>query len=64
LRILIRDSYEGVWSADGVTLPEYVCRYELGIFIELDIRYGIVTVEEFQRGEALQGSESVCRGDG
>ena len=25
LRTLTRSSYDGIWSADGVTLPEYVC---------------------------------------
>jgi hypothetical protein len=53
LRILTRDSYDDVWTADGVTLPKYVCRYELGVFIELDLRHRRVTVEEFERGEAV-----------
>lgn len=53
LRILTKDSYDGVWMADGVTRPEYVCGYELGIFMELDIQHRLVKVEEFRRGEAL-----------
>jgi hypothetical protein len=51
LKILTRDSYDGVWSADGVTLPEFVCGYELGVFIELNLRDALVTTEEFRRGQ-------------
>ena len=54
LRILTRDSYDDIWPADGVTLPKYVCGYELGIFVEFDLRRRLVVVEEFERGEALQ----------
>jgi hypothetical protein len=49
---LTKKSYDDIWSNDGVTHPKYVCGYELGIFIELDIRRGLVKVEEFQGGAA------------
>ncbi|MGS2764806.1 hypothetical protein [Sinomicrobium sp. M5D2P9] len=37
LRALTKESYDDVWSNDGKTFPEYVCGYELGIYMELDI---------------------------
>lgn len=33
---LTKDSYDGVWSFDGKTLPEHVCGYDLGIYYEID----------------------------
>jgi hypothetical protein len=53
LRTLTKDSYDDVWVADGTTLPKYVCRYELGVFIELDLRRKLIVLEEFQRGEPV-----------
>jgi hypothetical protein len=57
LRTLTKNSYDDVWTADGETLPKYVCRYELGVFIELDLRRRLIGIEEFQRGEAVDRRE-------
>jgi hypothetical protein len=55
LRALTRASYDGIWSANGVTLPEHVCGYVLGGLVELDVANRRVRVEEYvegvQRGE-------------
>ncbi|WP_199183522.1 MULTISPECIES: hypothetical protein [unclassified Brevundimonas] len=51
---LTRSSYDGVWSADGKTLPEHVCGYEVGLLIELDNRSGEAGVEEYRRGELVR----------
>jgi hypothetical protein len=51
LRALTKPSYDDVWVNDGTGLPKYVCGYELGLYIELNVRNGEVIVEEFERGE-------------
>jgi hypothetical protein len=38
---------------DGTGLPKYVCGYELGLFIELNVRNGQVTVEKFENGKVI-----------
>jgi hypothetical protein len=53
LRALTKPSYDGVWVNDGTGLPKYVCGYDLGLYIELDVGNGGVTVEEFERGEPV-----------
>jgi len=58
LRALTKASYDDVWSADGVTLPEFVCGYELGVYIELDVQRRQVLVEEFEHGVAVRSK--VC----
>ncbi len=39
---LTKDSYDGVWSFDGKTLPEHVCGYDLGIYYEIDSKHRLV----------------------
>lgn len=46
-------SYDGVWSADGVTHPEHVCGYMLGLFLDLDVVGRACVVEKYQGGELL-----------
>lgn len=36
LRALTKASYDDIWSADGVPLPEHVCGYVLGVYMELN----------------------------
>lgn len=43
----------GIWSNDGVTHPERVCGYHLGVFIEIDVRLGLAKVEEFEDGQIV-----------
>lgn len=50
LRALTKASYDEIWSNDGTTLPEHVCGYELGAFIELDARARSYRIEEFRGG--------------
>src|SRR5699024_5877495 len=42
---LTKDSYDGVWSFDGKTLPEHVCGYDLGIYYEIDSKNCLVYIE-------------------
>lgn len=51
LRALTKASYDNVWSADGETLPEHVCGYVLGYFLELDATSQSFSVEEYAGGE-------------
>lgn len=48
---LTRTSYDGVWTADGKTLPEHVCGYELGLLVEIDTRTAAARIEEYRRGK-------------
>lgn len=51
LRALTKSSYNDIWSADGKVLPEHVCGYSLGYFVELDRRNRRFGIEEYQEGE-------------
>ena len=51
---LTKDSYDDVWSFDGKTLPEHVCRYVLGVYYEIDIAQKTVYLEYYRRGELVK----------
>lgn len=48
---LTKDSYDDVWSFDGITLPEHVCGYLLGIYYEINISNRLVLLEYYKKGE-------------
>ena len=50
VRVLTKDSYDDVWSHDGVTLPEHVCRYVLGIYYEIDYKKETILIEYYSKG--------------
>ena len=50
LRALTTPPGRDNWSGDGKTFPEYVCGYELGLFIELDVQRATYRVEEYRDG--------------
>jgi len=50
LRLLTRPSYNGVWAFEG-ELPEHVCGYILGVYMELVIRDRICIFEFYENGE-------------
>lgn len=54
LRALTKSSYDGVWSADGRTLPEHICGYKLGCYVELDVNNRTYVVEEYRNGRLLR----------
>lgn len=58
LRALTKASYDDVWSADGKTLPEHVCGYVLGYFLELDAAGESFSVEEYARGQFSAASKT------
>lgn len=42
---------ENSWSADGVTLPEHVCGYVLGVFYEINNPTRQILIEYYVKGE-------------
>ena len=51
VRILTKDSYDDIWSYDGKTLPEHVCRYVLGIYYEINYGEKMISIEYYSKGE-------------
>lgn len=51
---LTKDSYDGVWSFDGKTLPEHVCGYELGIYYEVDTKCSSIYIEYYTKGKMMK----------
>lgn len=51
LRCLTKDSFDDVWSFDGKTLPEHVCRYIIGIYYEVNYRTREILLEYYYKGE-------------
>jgi hypothetical protein len=54
LRALTRKSFDGIWSNDGKTYPEYVCGYEIGFYIEIDIENRSCEIETYSDGKAVK----------
>lgn len=50
---LTKDTYDDVWSYDGVTLPEHVCGYAIGIYYEINYQTAQIYLEYYQRGECV-----------
>jgi hypothetical protein len=57
LRALTSRSFDGVWSADGATLPEHVCGYALGVFVEVDRRRRLCKIDYFADGQKFSSEE-------
>jgi hypothetical protein len=57
LRAMTKASYDGVWSADGETLPEHVCGYHLGYYLELDASSRRFLVEQYEHGDLVDHFE-------
>lgn len=51
LMALTKASYDDIWSADGKTLPEHVCGYELGAFVEINRKNRVLDVQYFIGGK-------------
>ncbi len=58
LRALTKASYDDVWSADGRTLPEHVCGYVWGVYIEINSNTRKELIEYYQHG-TLVDSETL-----
>jgi len=51
LRALTKSSFDGIWMNDGTAPPTHVCGYRLGVFVELNRKRRICSVEYFKDGE-------------
>lgn len=51
MRALTKDSFDNIWSYDGKTLPEHVCRYQLGVYYEINLGKRFVKIEYYMKGE-------------
>lgn len=54
LRALTKASYDNVWSNDGIALPEHVCGYALGVFVELDRVRRVCRFEYYRQGALFE----------
>lgn len=54
---LTKDSYDDIWSFDGKSLPEHVCRYVLGIYYEVDFKHELINIEYYQAGQKIEKKE-------
>ena len=54
LRALTKDTFDDTWSYDGVTLPEHVCRYVIGIYYEIDYTDKTIRLEYYRQGERIE----------
>lgn len=54
LSCLTKSSYDEVWSYDGITLPEHVCRYVLGIYYEVDFEARVICIEYYRKGQLVK----------
>ena len=48
---LTKDSFNNMWSFDGETLPEHVCRYVLGVYYEIDYSSHTIKIEYCRKGK-------------
>lgn len=62
LMALTRNSYDNVWSADGKVLPEHVCRYILGVYVEIDRSFNKLHFEYYRKGlQVKKFTKDICR---
>ncbi|KFF10395.1 hypothetical protein IW15_20430 [Chryseobacterium soli] len=54
LRALTKESYDDIWSNDGIALPEHVCGYDLGIYLILNIQKRNFEIEYFSEGNYIR----------
>lgn len=53
LRALTKKSYDDIWSYDGIALPEHVCGYIFGIYMELNIGTRTCLFEYYRNGNKV-----------
>lgn len=54
VKTLTRQSFDGVWSYDGESFPEHVCRYGLGIYYEVNFEKEEILLEYYSNGILFQ----------
>lgn len=48
------DTFDNIWSYDGKTFPEHVCRYLLGVYYKIDSKCERISVEYYCKGEKIR----------
>ena len=51
---MTKDSFDDIWSFDGATLPEHVCRYIIGIYYEINFSKRKILLEYYNQGELFE----------
>lgn len=51
LKCLTKDSFDDVWTFDGKSLPEHVCRYIIGIYYEINYNKRQIKLEYYYKGK-------------
>ena len=51
LMAMTKDTFDDVWSYDGKTLPEHVCRYVLGVYYEINYNRRQILLEYYRKGK-------------
>ena len=54
LMALTKDTFDDVWSFDGRSLPEHVCRYLLGVYYEIDFGKRLIHIEYYRKGSRVK----------
>jgi hypothetical protein len=54
VKTLTKTSFDNVWSYDGTTYPEHVCRYIIGIYYEINIARRNILLEYYSRGDFME----------
>ncbi len=54
LKCLTKDSFNDVWSFDGVAHPEHVCRYVLGVYFEINTGAREALLEYYAKGALIK----------
>jgi len=57
LRALTKSSYDDIWSNDGLAIPEHVCGYALGVFVELDRHKRVCRLEFYREGALFETTD-------
>jgi hypothetical protein len=57
LEALTKESYDDIWSFDGKTLPEHVCRYGLGVYYEVNYKEKVILIEYYSTGYKFEEYE-------
>lgn len=50
---LTKDSFDDIWAWDGKNLPEYVCRYVLGVYYEINYQHQKILIEYYRQGSRV-----------
>ena len=53
LKALTKDSFDDIWSYDGITLPKHVCRYVLGVYYEINYSLHRIKLEYYHKGKCV-----------